>query len=259
MNRLLPPTAQARFSKTHRQPGCPQKEKPAGREPGGGAISYPLQNWGGCAALKTFLERARIHGRFRDAAAKLEWAKRRIQELDLQSTEYLRSHWVFYERRSTGPLHERLLSIRYTKPVPLRFGLMIGDVANNLRSALDHMVWEVVGPYKPKNAKAVQFPFAERPQDLSKKIKTHFIYLAGPEAERIVGLHQGDLFGLDQLNNKDKHRLITVLGDVAEIRGLKGEEGNPHKPYVRFEGLNMSHAPGDVRDLMLGGFGAGRI
>jgi hypothetical protein len=206
--------------------------------------------------LKTFLEKARTHGRFRNAATKLEWAKRHIQQLDSQSTEFLDSHWEFRLRRSTAPIGGTLLTFKPVRPVPLRFGLMVGDVANNLRSALDHIVWVVTAPHCPEEKhKFIQYPLVEKGKSLRKEIKDRLVHLAGSEPERIVKLDRDDLAGLERLNNEDKHRLITVLGHVAEIRGLRGEEGNPHRPYVPFNDLKMGPDLGYVRDLSIGGLG----
>jgi hypothetical protein len=39
--------------------------------------------------------------------------------------------------RTGGPLQELLLEFDVPYNVPLRFGLMVGDAANNMRSTLD--------------------------------------------------------------------------------------------------------------------------
>src|SRR6266403_2812069 len=94
----------------------------------------------------TLLETARIQGIFRSAAAKLEWANRHIAELERQSSDYLNEHWHF-RLRTGAPLGTPVLYFDAPPRVPLRFGLMVGDAANNMRSTLDHIVWEVVSPH----------------------------------------------------------------------------------------------------------------
>jgi hypothetical protein len=104
---------------------------------------------------RTFLEMVRVEGIFESAAAKLEWANRHIAELDRQSSEHLNAKWSF--RLQAAPLGGARMLFNAPYRVPLRFGLMIGDIANNLRSTLDHIVWKVArrtSPTKVSNVKS---------------------------------------------------------------------------------------------------------
>jgi hypothetical protein len=198
----------------------------------------------------TLLETARIQGIFRSAAAKLEWANRHIAELERQSSDYLKGHWRFRLRHS-APLGTPLLEFDAPYRVPLRFGLMVGDVANNLRSTLDHLVWKVVSPHVPEEQHgSIQYPFAGN-GTIRKAIRKRFVDKVGDTAVKIVEHHASRIEGLDLLNNGDKHRLIPTLSQVADIRGfLSGRP--PPNDYVPTKGLHMG--PDHLRSLHVSGF-----
>jgi hypothetical protein len=198
----------------------------------------------------TVLETARIQGIFRSAAAKLEWANRHIADLEQQSSDYLNEKWRF-RLRTRAPLRELVLEFDAPYGVPLRFGLMVGDAANNLRSTLDHIVWKVVSPHVPeKQHRNVQYPFAGK-GDICDAIKKALVDKAGEAAVKIVEHHASRIEGLDRLNNDDKHRLIPTLSQVADIRGfLSGRP--PPNDYVATNGLQMG--PDHLRSLGVAGF-----
>jgi hypothetical protein len=205
---------------------------------------------GGRRSQTTLLETARIEGIFRSAAAELEWANRHIAQLERQSSDYLKAHWRF-RLRTSAPLGSLLLEFDAPDRVPLRFGLMVGDAANNLRSTLDHIVWKVVSPHVPeKQHGSVQYPFAGK-GNIRDAIKNRLLGEAGDTAVKIVEHHASRIEGLDRLNNDDKHRLIPTLSQVADIRGfLSGRP--PPNDYVATNGLQMG--PDHLRSLHVSGF-----
>ena len=101
-------------------------------------------------------------------------------------------------------------------PPLVEWALLIGDVAHNLRSALDHLAYSLVilenpsaDPYK------ISFPIYKDLNELRRRVKTK---LAGahPEAIAMVesfkpyGGGNDMFFSLATLDNVDKHRLLTV-------------------------------------------------
>jgi hypothetical protein len=128
---------------------------------------------------------------------------------------------------------------------------MIGDVANNLRSTLDHIAWKVASPHVPEeDQRKIQYPFAGK-SGIRKAIERTFRDRAGGEAVRIVEKYADAISGLDQINNGDKHRLTTPLSQVAEIRGFS-RKSPPPRDYVPTSGLLMG--PLHERDILTGGF-----
>jgi hypothetical protein len=95
-------------------------------------------------------------------------------------------------------------------PIPEDFPLIIGDVLQNLRTALDHLVWQLILSNGGTRIVASAFP-------ISKNIGQHKADSPGktkgmaPEAIQMIdalkpyGGGNEDLFGLHLLNNADKH------------------------------------------------------
>src|SRR5436305_1101517 len=63
-------------------------------------------------------------------------------------------------------------------PVPTRWGLILGDIANNYRSAIDHLAWALVSRGRTPPAvltddqrSAVQFPITQGRRQFNKSLK----------------------------------------------------------------------------------------
>jgi hypothetical protein len=200
----------------------------------------------------TPLETARIQGIFRGAAAKLEWANLHIAELERQSSDYLNKHWCF-RLRTAAPLGTPLFEIDAPYRVPLCFGLMVGDAANNMRSTLDHIIWKVVSPHvsNVRQQKNIQYPFVGK-STIGDAIKNGFVDKAGETAVKIIEDRASQIEGLDLLNNGDKHRLIPTLSQVADIRGFFTQRPPPND-YVPTNGV-LRMGPDHKRSLGVAGF-----
>jgi hypothetical protein len=123
-------------------------------------------------------------------------------------------------------------------PIPARWPLLLGDVANNYRAALDHLAWALVSrghtpPVKltKRQEKAVYFPiYKERAEfngrvgaqlpgvrraDLA-KVRRHQPYHHGPtmRARHALSL-------LASINAGDKHRTIQPLWAVSVQTGME--------------------------------------
>jgi len=123
-------------------------------------------------------------------------------------------------------------------PIPARWPLLLGDIANNYRAALDHLAWALVSrgrtpPAKLTNRqkKAVYFPiYKERAEfngrvpaqlpgvrraDLA-KVRRYQPYHHGPGARPRHALSL-----LASINAGDKHRTIPPLWAVSVETGMK--------------------------------------
>lgn len=116
-------------------------------------------------------------------------------------------------------------------PVPVRWGLMLSDVANNSRSCLDHIAWAVVtrGQTPPellqqKARRRIGFPIADRRETFNGNLPTR---LPGArradlaKVRRYQSFHRGiakrhlHVFSmLSTINNENKHRTIKPIWSV---------------------------------------------
>lgn len=138
-----------------------------------------------------------------------------------------------------------------TKLVPtMEWGTMVGDILHNLRSALDHLAWELTvansgpAPADPVGGKwkRVGFPILTdraRWSDLGMEA----VWGIGPDpAARIEELQpyntgqdapeRQPLAVLHELWNRDKHRTVAVVVDMLEFRGLATPPLLPGSPQI---------------------------
>jgi hypothetical protein len=202
----------------------------------------------------------RLTNRFPSADAKLQWAKRLIDQLDSQSDAYLRERLKFTVHEDF--LRQPVMTMTYQGELPANFGLMIGDVVTNLRATLDHIIWYLVSPHLTANDREmnVRFPFPRLKSGLNRAIKDALIDRGGSDAARLIREIEpypgGDdeLCTLNDLANMDKHRIIAIVSDYAHLHGLKGAAGDSGNPVV-FNNLRMGHAPGLARHIHISGIG----
>lgn len=120
--------------------------------------------------------------------------------------------------------------------IPDNWGLIVGDAAHNLRSALDHLAWQLairyfngVPPTERKIIKKIQFPVVSdknnwprhpnrefmKPADAS-KLEQFQPFNLGPISRAKGVLHPlEELAGFHGLDNIDKHRTIHLTYVVA--------------------------------------------
>jgi hypothetical protein len=115
---------------------------------------------------------------------------------------------------------------------PEHIAVVIGDVLQNLRSALDYLVWELVLANKEQPGKKNSFPICNSPKDLSNELRRG--RLGGVHAEAITEIealqpyfggaevNKSFLWNLEQFSNINKHRrvLLTVLRTLPVPEGL---------------------------------------
>lgn len=164
--------------------------------------------------------------------AKLDWAAQQLAALDRECSAHL----------ETKPFHvavefedgSHVVRFRGRKGMPVfRWGLMVGDVVHNARSALDQAVWliacrstPVETLWQPDVGWRISFPVAPKPSRfMQHRVMPFLAEDAKAVLEPLQPYHEGDipesLEMLDRLWNIDKHRVIhstTVQLDISEIK-----------------------------------------
>jgi hypothetical protein len=125
-------------------------------------------------------------------------------------------------------VNSAVVDAQIRRPIPSEIPLIIGDCVQNLRSALDYMVWEMVIAVGGQPSKRNAFPICTTAEafdvevdkkrlrgisdpELIAKIKTLQPYKNGN------GPEQDPLFILDELTNINKHRRILLAGLKADF------------------------------------------
>jgi hypothetical protein len=112
-------------------------------------------------------------------------------------------------------------------PAPLRMGVLVGDFVHNLRSALDHFIWQLVAFSGGNPGRSNQFPIYTSEADFLRDVEER-VEDRGPGPLAGLGedtpgwafvkgfqpYHRGDraathpLTRLNRLSNEDKHRVV---------------------------------------------------
>jgi hypothetical protein len=151
------------------------------------------------------------------------------------------------------------LILRVNEAPPIeRWGLIFGDYLNNLRSALDYLVYAIAAyessPNPPSYEGKLMFPISTDPADFNDSISKRKVLgdisaSMRTEIERLQPYNRPHpelppvLKIFRSLHNADKHRLpIIVFGAVVNGQiGMKGEMHTDTEWRVRAE-------PGEVKD-----------
>lgn len=182
---------------------------------------------------------------------KIERAKKHIADLNVAYNRFYASEPYEIGAKSEPKTGERIFYIARIDPVDLELGAIIGDILQNLRSALDHLAY---GLFKAAGGtgvgKHIYFPIF----DDAAKYKAGVVgKVRGMGQDAIDALDAvkpykgGDetLWRLHALNNLDKHRLLitavtryqfhslTRSQRAKFIEGFRGSRPNDPVPDLR--------------------------
>jgi hypothetical protein len=167
---------------------------------------------------------------------KIKRAEEHREVLDREVAAWLEAHPIPFRAEydpQTGSHIARITAV--PQPVPtLRWGVIIGDVIHNLRSALDHLAWELAhwGGRTPSDPEGVKFPIADtlatfgsgaaaratKQMDPAHVAKVESLqpYHAQSGPDRYTGTYIHPLAFVRDLSNADKHRLPTPILAVSQ-------------------------------------------
>jgi hypothetical protein len=150
----------------------------------------------------------------RGARSKIKWAKKHIADLSKERVTFLGSNSYYGIPKFDAETNRTRFILESVPDVPAEIRMLLGDVAHNLRTALDHLACELVrstGTAEPK----VYFPICESEQIYKAESggKTKGMPDSAKKLiDRLCPYGGGDhlLWGLHQLDIIDKHRLLLT-------------------------------------------------
>jgi len=145
-----------------------------------------------------------------------------------------------------GESHEYVVRAQVLRQPPIRLSLIVGDCLHNARSALDHLVWQLIFKHSGKDATRCEFPiFCDRDdyllgplQPAQGKAASHRRNPGGRKItgvdprvkaiiERLQPYNRTDgpadlhpLYLLHNLDNRDKHRVLNLAITTVRPQGL---------------------------------------
>jgi len=178
------------------------------------------------------------------ARLKIERAKHHVNDLNRKITNYLAQkpfELVFVRVKDSNWATPILKS---QVPIPPEFSLIIGDAAHNLRAALDHIIWKMVG-HLAKAPENIQYPFPTKAvcnERFRSTVMGREIQRAGENVvNTIITLNAqpgGDdlIYGVHTLDIADKHKLIVTVAESATLQRRLCVPANPELA-VNWRGL----------------------
>lgn len=179
------------------------------------------------------------------ANRKIEWAHHHIRHLNTEIRSFLDAepspYGVCPERNpQTGQLVYYVTSL---PGIPLEVSLIAGDACHGLRSALDHLayqLWRSVANDTSGGGRHVNFPVFSSAEKYKTQRKT-VVQMIGEDATKLIdalepykGGKGEPLWRLSELDNADKHRVLLTGGlyyksfsPVPTIQALMRAQGAP--------------------------------
>jgi hypothetical protein len=160
--------------------------------------------------------------------SKIERAKEHITTLQGTIQKYLDSnpYQVSTKRDADRKLVYYLSKV---EPTPASFSLIAGDAIQNLRTALDHLTWQLflIGTGGTRNDRGIYFPIVEDATAYSSKLVG--LRRKGLRQDAIAifngiqpykGGKDHALWVLNELNIRDKHRLLVTVGSYFQSMNI---------------------------------------
>jgi len=124
-----------------------------------------------------------------------------------------------------GTTQELTVSVKINKTPDPMWGVRVGEIVHNMRSALDHIVWELVilNTGNPPRTNQNQFPIFETEAGFNARGVRKFLHDVRADAINLIQSEQpfrtgegvkSPLWHMRELSNADKHRTLHIVGTL---------------------------------------------
>ena len=166
--------------------------------------------------------------RIRGILLKTERANKHIADLDTGITAFLDSkpYTLGAKPHPVPQIEHTTLFVASVEPVPDCLAPIVGDAVHNLRSALDHLAWQLVEASGGTPNRDTYFPICKTPQQYASAIGKGEIKRMRSGAEKILSSIQPYATGDDtlrfihELDRFDKHRLLITVASTMDKWGV---------------------------------------
>lgn len=173
---------------------------------------------------------------FFSAKAKLARATEHFESLNREMLGYSEQNPIDIVPGHNADCTEHFLSLKVAEEPPLvRWGILTGDIVHNLRSALDHAVYGLVvrrtGKNPPDRWGELGFPVCTHPDRFTSalgklgQLRKDRVVRAQFESLQPYALVRDNgppaLQFLQDIDNADKHRLVSVVMAVTDTLNMK--------------------------------------
>jgi hypothetical protein len=166
---------------------------------------------------------------FSGARLKVQRANRHVNEVNSLFSEFLTTDFCKLHIQIDPETGQNLLKLDSIATLPSEIALCVGDAIHNLRVAMDHIAFHLLG----SDAEWISFPSGKKRDDLIatrqfRAIKEALPDLANFIADVIQPYDGGDhkFWEVGALDNLDKHRLIVPIASIQAITDIRAEDEN---------------------------------
>ena len=153
---------------------------------------------------------------FESAKQKIDRANYHIADLIRQTAAFIAEkphRFVIESDPITGAL---LVKIKFLKEPPVTLALVIADAIHNLRTALDHIAWELAAIGNGTQDRHTSFPTGDNRINFESRCNgivtpSQWVKDAFKSLEAFPGGKGHELYNLSELDNADKHTVITPV------------------------------------------------
>src|SRR5215213_5126003 len=154
---------------------------------------------------------------------KVEWATQHLRDLEVVRNTFINANSYRIEREYHPPIGHNIYRVFDIHSPPAEIGLLAGDVIHNLRSALDHLAYQLVYVNGATHSKQTAFPIWDSASEYRAQRARRVKGMAQSAIDMIDASepYQGGkgagLWVLHYLDIADKHHaLLTPLINVTE-------------------------------------------
>lgn len=199
---------------------------------------------------------------FESAQLKIKRAQKHIGDLEQVFTRFINTQTHTFSIQYETETDTYSVEVHFKEAIPNELALILGDAVHNLRTALDHATWELIGIDGGTQDRDTAFPFSKlkpeyeaacnrikTPRDDTKKFLLALAAYPDGAGEK--------LFALNRIDNVDKHQVLTpIIGmagvDYVELIMPNGET------FMRMTNCAFRMGP-DGRARMIGDVGRNLI
>jgi hypothetical protein len=159
-----------------------------------------------------------------EAFAKLDRAHELLEELRSEFRQFLEREPYRLVREFVTETSELVWRFEVREELPSRWAILIGDIAHNLRSALDYTMWQLVLANDEQPDQQTQFPITLREASFrpSGIAENHEVIVRDVQPFNAAGAELAHpLYVLRQISNRDKHRVLHTTYAVLGAAGFR--------------------------------------
>jgi hypothetical protein len=160
-----------------------------------------------------------------NAFKRIERAGKHLSDLDAEIAEYRRfkneSALMHLSNDKEGNVRPLGAAVFDYDPTP-DLSILVGEIAHNLRSALDYLIYELARLDSGQTQSRTQFPIESTPQGFNGRRNTFLKGISASHTMEIEALQPYKGCGwtktLAEISNQDKHRELVMIATPSVVR-----------------------------------------